>query len=211
MSFCESRGFFHFSFSFFACKPDPVSVMMTGFHPSSPCQSRAMRRIRRDSKTLLQDLFYRGVHAGDRDTPVSVQPARSSPVFDILLWVDWKNKTAACLPHRSQHSLAKTPNWSTPSPVWSGQRANSSSWRTLTLWRSTRSGSEQLLWCMQNNKNNARIQKITFFDSIHFKKSLHGSHGKTWHNAFFSFFNANNPPPICLCFHNTAEWLSGSF
>lgn len=185
---------------------------MTGFHPCGPCQSRVMRRIRRDSKTLLQDLFYRGVDAGDRDTPVSVQPACSSPVSDIFVRVDWKKKTAACHPHRSQHSLEKTPNSSAPLPVWSGQRANFSSWRTLTLWRSTRSGSGQWIRCMQNNYC-VQIQKITFLDSIPFMKSLHRSHWKT----FLFFCNANikeenlPQPPICLCFHNTAEWLSGSF
>lgn len=34
-------------------------------------------------------------------------------------------------------------------------------------------------------------KKIIFFHSIHFKKSLHGSHRKTWHYAFFPFCNAN--------------------
>lgn len=145
---------------------------MSGFHPSGPCQSRVMRRIRRDSKTLLQDLFYRGVHAGDRDTPVSVQPACSSPVSDILLWADWRGKTAACLPHRSQHSLARTPNWSTPSPVWLGQRVNSSSWRILTPWRYTRSGSEKPLWFMPKHNMHAKIQEATFLDILYLKKSL---------------------------------------
>lgn len=64
-------------------------------------------------------------------------------VFLTRVWhppsVDWKSKTAAPLPDRSQRSLVEMWKWSTPSPVWSGQRADSSSSRTLTPWRSTRS------------------------------------------------------------------------
>lgn len=35
-------------------------------------ERESMRRIRRNSQTLLQDLFSRGVHGGRRDTPVSL-------------------------------------------------------------------------------------------------------------------------------------------
>lgn len=37
-------------------------------------QKASVRRIRRNSETLLQSLFYRGVHGGGRDTPVRADP-----------------------------------------------------------------------------------------------------------------------------------------
>ncbi|XP_044053721.1 uncharacterized protein LOC122876887 [Siniperca chuatsi] len=43
-----------------------------------------MRRIRRNSKTLLQDLFYRGVHGGDRDTPIPAQPGRDAKMIHSI-------------------------------------------------------------------------------------------------------------------------------
>lgn len=153
-----------------------------------------MRRIRRDSETLLQDLFYRGVHAGDRDTPVSVQPARSSPVYDILLWADWKNKTAACLPPQIPAQPGK--DVTLIHSIASLIRAKSK----LLVLENPDTVEIYKVRVRAITMMYAKIQKIIFLDSIHFKKSLHGSHGKTSHNAFFF-----------LCFHNTAEWLSGSF
>ncbi|XP_051278739.1 uncharacterized protein LOC127376141 [Dicentrarchus labrax] len=43
-----------------------------------------MRRNRRNSKTLLQDLFYRGVHGGDRDTPIPAQPGRDAKMIHSI-------------------------------------------------------------------------------------------------------------------------------
>ncbi|KAK9522227.1 hypothetical protein VZT92_018704 [Zoarces viviparus] len=43
-----------------------------------------MRRIRRNSQTLLQDLFYRGVHGGDRDTPIPAQPGRDAKMIHSI-------------------------------------------------------------------------------------------------------------------------------
>ncbi|XP_071339768.1 uncharacterized protein [Trachinotus anak] len=47
-------------------------------------QRESMRRIRRNSKTLLQDLFYRGVHGGDRDTPIPAQPGRDAKMIHSI-------------------------------------------------------------------------------------------------------------------------------
>ncbi|XP_068166223.1 uncharacterized protein [Antennarius striatus] len=46
-------------------------------HDHSELQMDTARRIRRNSRTLLQDLLYRGVHGGDRDTPIPAQPGRN--------------------------------------------------------------------------------------------------------------------------------------
>lgn len=158
-----------------------------------------MRRIRRDSETLLQDLFYRGVHAGDRDTPVSVQPARSSPVYDILLWADWKNKTAACLPPQIPAQPGKDARLI--HSIASLIRAKSK----LLVLENPDTVEIYKVGVRAITMMYAKIQKITFLDSIHFKKSLHGSHGKTWHKAFFSFFNANDPPPPPSVYVSTTQ------
>lgn len=69
----------------------------------------------------------------------------------IRVWhpffMDLKSKTVLfCLFfYRSQLSLVEMLKWCTPSPVWSGRRANSFSLRTLTLWRSTRSAFSRFL------------------------------------------------------------------
>ncbi|XP_034547179.1 uncharacterized protein LOC117818424 isoform X2 [Notolabrus celidotus] len=54
----------------YICCCFPISM-----NPAS-YEKESMRRIRRNSKSLLQDLFYRGVHGGDRDTPIPAQPGR---------------------------------------------------------------------------------------------------------------------------------------
>lgn len=59
-------------------------VLMSQFRMES-YQKESMRRIRRNSKTLLQDLFYRGVHGGGRDTPVSVSDPCLTVSFTALL------------------------------------------------------------------------------------------------------------------------------
>ncbi|XP_065804325.1 uncharacterized protein [Labrus bergylta] len=51
---------------------------------SASYQRESMRRIRRNSKTLLQDLFYRGVHGGGRDTPIPAQPARDEKMIHSI-------------------------------------------------------------------------------------------------------------------------------
>lgn len=95
----------------------------------------SMRRIRRNSKTLLQDLFYRGVHGGDRDTPVS----HSMGMFLIHGWhCIWTFSFSEYFLNRSQLSLEML-KWSIPLPVWLEQKASFSSLRIQTLWRSTRS------------------------------------------------------------------------
>ncbi|KAI4821136.1 hypothetical protein KUCAC02_029084 [Chaenocephalus aceratus] len=43
-----------------------------------------MRRTRRNSQSLLQDLFYRGVHGGDRDTPIPAQPGRDAKMIHSI-------------------------------------------------------------------------------------------------------------------------------
>ncbi|XP_031161687.1 uncharacterized protein LOC116054319 [Sander lucioperca] len=43
-----------------------------------------MRRIRRNSQALLQDLFYRGIHGGDRDTPIPAQPGRDAKMIHSI-------------------------------------------------------------------------------------------------------------------------------
>ncbi|XP_035494567.1 uncharacterized protein LOC118313328 isoform X2 [Scophthalmus maximus] len=43
-------------------------------------QRESMRRIRRNSKTLLQDLLYKG-GGGDRDTPIPAQPCRNAKMI----------------------------------------------------------------------------------------------------------------------------------
>ncbi|XP_074495122.1 uncharacterized protein LOC141769696 isoform X1 [Sebastes fasciatus] len=43
-----------------------------------------MRRIRRNSEALLQDLFYKGVHGGDRDTPIPAQPGRDAKMIHSI-------------------------------------------------------------------------------------------------------------------------------
>nr|GLD57824.1 uncharacterized protein AKAME5_002989300 [Lates japonicus]GLD57827.1 uncharacterized protein AKAME5_002989400 [Lates japonicus] len=40
--------------------------------------------MRRNSKTLLQDLIYRGVHGGDRDTPIPAQPGRDAKMIHSI-------------------------------------------------------------------------------------------------------------------------------
>lgn len=37
-----------------------------------PHQRESVKKSRRNSKTLLQDLIHKGVQGGDRDTPVSL-------------------------------------------------------------------------------------------------------------------------------------------
>nr|XP_043882006.1 uncharacterized protein LOC122769510 [Solea senegalensis] len=44
----------------------------------------SMTRLRRNSKTLLQDLLYKGLHGGDRDTPIPAQPGRDSKMIHSI-------------------------------------------------------------------------------------------------------------------------------
>ncbi|KAK2901782.1 hypothetical protein Q8A73_011528 [Channa argus] len=47
-------------------------------------KKESMRRIRRNSKTLLQDLFYRGVHGGGRHTPIPAQPGTDAKMIQSV-------------------------------------------------------------------------------------------------------------------------------
>lgn len=121
------------------------------------CQKNSTRTSRRNSKNLLQDLFYRGIHGGGRDTPVSCMFLShvwlsALPLLSLLslillriiiincaslwtLWFSFPNH----FPNRSQLSLVEMREWFTPLPVWSERKANSSFLRILILWKSTRS------------------------------------------------------------------------
>ncbi|XP_036953636.1 uncharacterized protein LOC119019287 [Acanthopagrus latus] len=51
-----------------------------------------MSRFRRNSNTLLQDFFHRGVHGGDRDTPIPAQPRDAKMVHSIASLIRAKSK-----------------------------------------------------------------------------------------------------------------------
>ncbi|XP_047447568.1 uncharacterized protein LOC125012019 [Mugil cephalus] len=56
-------------------------------------QKESMRRIRRNSRTLLQDLFYSGVvHSGGRDTPIPAQPRDAKMIQSIASLIRAKSK-----------------------------------------------------------------------------------------------------------------------
>ncbi|XP_055367989.1 uncharacterized protein LOC129604660 [Betta splendens] len=47
-------------------------------------ERESMRRIRRNSQTLLQDLFSRGAHGGGRDTPIPAQRGRDAGMIHSI-------------------------------------------------------------------------------------------------------------------------------
>ncbi|XP_011477087.2 uncharacterized protein LOC105354674 isoform X2 [Oryzias latipes] len=57
-----------------------------------PYQKASMRKIRRNSSSVLQHLFYRGVHGGGRDTPMPALPRDDKMVQSIASLIRAKSK-----------------------------------------------------------------------------------------------------------------------
>ncbi|MED6251976.1 hypothetical protein ATANTOWER_005313, partial [Ataeniobius toweri] len=55
-------------------------------------QNVPMRRTRRNSQTPLQDLYYRRVPGGDRDTPIPAQPRDAKMISSIASLIRAKSK-----------------------------------------------------------------------------------------------------------------------
>ncbi|RVE67824.1 hypothetical protein OJAV_G00085780 [Oryzias javanicus] len=55
-------------------------------------QKASMRKLRRNSNSLLQHLIYRGVHGGGRDTPIPAQPRDANMIQSIASLIRAKSK-----------------------------------------------------------------------------------------------------------------------